>query len=209
MMSSPSDRRQRSSQAGTPGGRSTRNSQARNSPADGPSQSGAQTANTPRNSRASQLASSPLFYQSSPSDANGNISSPLRQGTDSQRTNGSAVNPPSSPLRQETHSQTPYNEGAADGDRTPRASGLLGGESNLECRWRDSVRLISDQNHRPSGTSPVRVLDACCIHNQICVARAAACLSALLEPQGQEQIVEATLTRKYSTEHLARPVELS
>jgi DNA replication licensing factor MCM4 len=127
-MSSPSQRR---SQSGTPR-RSTRSSQAlQSSPANanGPSRNG----NTPRNTRSSQLASSPLFYQSSsPAEGNNNVSSPLRQNTESQsqntRDHGSAA--PSSPLRHMTHSQTSHRASQNDGDRTPRASGgaLIGGK---------------------------------------------------------------------------------
>ncbi|KAI0404851.1 cell division control protein 54 [Xylaria palmicola] len=101
-MSSPTQRRsQRSSAAGTPS-RNTRNSQQ---PA---SQNGA----TPRNSRQSQLASSPLFYQSSPANNNNN------------NNNGAAL--PSSPLGRMAHTQTTES----DGDRTPRASRGLIGESS-------------------------------------------------------------------------------
>ncbi|KAK2593922.1 MCM DNA helicase complex subunit [Conoideocrella luteorostrata] len=114
-MSSPSHRRQRSSQSATPR-RSTRQSQA----------------NTARNTP-SQLASSPIFFQSSSpapgreqdSGANGDVSSPLRQMTDTQSTNGHAATP-SSPLRQMSESQTPRD----DPQRTPRASGALVGESS-------------------------------------------------------------------------------
>ncbi|KAF7517469.1 hypothetical protein G7054_g13799 [Neopestalotiopsis clavispora] len=128
-MSSPSQRR---SQSGTPR-RSTRSSQAaQSSPANGNAANGA----TPRNTRSSQLASSPLFYQSSsPANGNSDVSSPLRQNTESQsqntRANGSAV--PSSPLRNMTHSQTTREESQNDGDRTPRASGngLIGDSSPI------------------------------------------------------------------------------
>ncbi|KAG6041038.1 hypothetical protein E4U41_006128 [Claviceps citrina] len=119
-MSSPSNRRQRSSQAGTPR-RSARQSQA----------------NTPRNP-ASQLASSPLFFQSSPPPAasghpddgpGGNVSSPLRQMSDTQTTNGGGgggAAAPSSPLRQMSDSQSQWD----DPQRTPRASRMLAGESS-------------------------------------------------------------------------------
>jgi len=117
-MSSPSHRRQRSSQSATPR-RSARQSEA---------------AGTPRQS--SQLASSPLFYQSSPAPSgsaqhNGaaeEVSSPLRQMTDSQDTHGNGATP-SSPLRQMTGSQTPTH----DPQRTPRASGGLTG--GTRCNW--------------------------------------------------------------------------
>ncbi|KAG5939381.1 hypothetical protein E4U60_000944 [Claviceps pazoutovae] len=114
-MSSPSNRRTRSSQAGTPR-RSARQSEA----------------NTPRNPPP-QLASSPLFYQSSPPPARDGqddgldamISSPLRQMSNSQTTDGRAVMP-SSPLRQMTDSQSQLD----DPQRTPRASGIFAGESS-------------------------------------------------------------------------------
>lgn len=127
-MSSPAGRRTtRSSQAGTPSNRNTRNSQARSSPA-------AAATGTPRGQRApsSQLQSSPMLYESSPAaDANmGGASSPLRQMSDTQSTQDAlhdADHPmrglaPSSPLAHETQS-------VSAGDRTPRANrGLLGGE---------------------------------------------------------------------------------
>lgn len=121
-MSSPARRSTRSSQAGTPA-RNTRSSQARSSPAPGPSD--AAEAETPRRTRASQLASSPMFYESSPANGGADAapSSPLRQMSNSQTTdNGPA---PSSPLRQQTESQT-----INDGERTPRASGMrIGGRT--------------------------------------------------------------------------------
>ncbi|KAI1372712.1 cell division control protein 54 [Hypoxylon crocopeplum] len=122
-MSSPSSRRQRGSQAGTPG-RSTRNSQApRSSPANGgSSQNGAQNGNTPRNNRPSQLASSPLFFQSSPSNRNDRSSPALRHNTDSQSTNANPDAVPSSPLGRMTDT---------DGDRTPRARSLMGESSPI------------------------------------------------------------------------------
>ncbi|PHH83861.1 hypothetical protein CDD83_2906 [Cordyceps sp. RAO-2017] len=105
-MSSPSNRRQQSSQSATPR-RSTRQS--------------------------SQLASSPLFFQSSPAqgsarqdEANDQVSSPLRQISSSQSTHARGP-APSSPLRQMTDSQTPRDD---DPQRTPRASGLHAGESS-------------------------------------------------------------------------------
>ncbi|KAI1335633.1 cell division control protein 54 [Xylariaceae sp. FL0016] len=100
-MSSPSQRRTRSSQSATP--RSTRSSQAAaSSPAN--RQAASQNGGTPRNNRPSQLASSPLFYQSSPANGNDDVSSPPRMN-DTQSTNG-------------------------DGDRTPRAASGLIGESS-------------------------------------------------------------------------------
>ncbi|PHH75095.1 hypothetical protein CDD82_4597 [Ophiocordyceps australis] len=96
-MSSPSNRRLRSSQSATP----------RRQP--------------------SQLASSPLMFQSSPvaGQDRGDVSSPLRQESDTQSTNGPRV-APSSPLRQMSNSQSQND----DGQRTPRASGALTGESS-------------------------------------------------------------------------------
>jgi DNA replication licensing factor MCM4 len=112
-MSSPTSRRQ------TPR-RSARNSEAPNSsPAANGSQNpqNSQANGTPRSGRGSQLASSPLLYESSPARSrNGNdVSSPLRQMTNSQSTATGAVQP-SSPLRQMSDSQS------LGGDRTPRAS---------------------------------------------------------------------------------------
>ncbi|KAI1430065.1 cell division control protein 54 [Xylaria sp. FL1777] len=119
-MSSPTQRRsQRSSQAGTPS-RNTRSSQ----------QAASQNGTTPRNNRQSQLASSPLFYQSSPANGGNNnnngASSPLRHNTASQSTNNNSAAPPSSPLRHLTNTQSTES----DGDRTPRASRGLIGESS-------------------------------------------------------------------------------
>ncbi|KAI1843330.1 hypothetical protein JX265_007804 [Neoarthrinium moseri] len=127
-MSSPSQRR---SQSGTPR-RSTRSSQAPSSPANANASS--RNGGTPRNTRSSQLASSPLFYQSSsPANGNDDVSSPLRQNTESQNTNANGGAAPSSPLRQRTHSQTTRDESQNDGDRTPRASGsgLIGDSSPI------------------------------------------------------------------------------
>ena len=113
-MSSPSHRRQRSSQSGGTPKRSSRQSEAA----------------TPRNARASQLASSPMFFQSSSpgregSGANQDVSSPLRQMSNSQSTHQQTA-VPSSPLGQMTDSQS------TDGQRTPRASGMAaGGEPYL------------------------------------------------------------------------------
>ncbi|CAI4216551.1 unnamed protein product [Parascedosporium putredinis] len=118
-MSSPSSRRQ------TPR-RSTRNSEApKSSPAPAASQ-GSQAGVTPRATRQSQLASSPLFYQSSSPARRGagqgrDVSSPLQQ--DTQTTGNDASMVPSSPLRQMSDTQSM-------GDRTPRASGNLAGQSS-------------------------------------------------------------------------------
>src|SRR5687768_3390924 len=109
-MSSPGSRRQ------TPR-RSARNSEApRSSPAANGSQN-SQANGTPRATQGSQLASSPLFHEPSParSHKGNDVSSPLRQMTNSQSTANGAVQP-SSPLRQMSDSQS------VGGDRTPRAS---------------------------------------------------------------------------------------
>ncbi|KAI1088854.1 cell division control protein 54 [Rostrohypoxylon terebratum] len=120
-MSSPAGRRTRSSQAGTPR-RSTRNSQVpQSSPANGgPSQNGSQNGNNLAPNPPSQLASSPLFYQSSPAPANDRSSPAIRHNTDSQSTSANSGAVPSSPLRRM----------GSDGDRTPRASRSLMGESS-------------------------------------------------------------------------------
>ncbi|KAK8020797.1 MCM2/3/5 family protein [Apiospora arundinis] len=129
-MSSPSQRRQQASQS-TPR-RSARNSQApQSSPAN--ANPASQTANTPsRPTRSSNLASSPLFYQSSPANGNAEVSSPLGHNTETQSNAGGSA-APSSPLRHMTHSQTTQNESQNDGDRTPRArgSGLVGESSPI------------------------------------------------------------------------------
>ena len=89
-------------------------------------------ASTPRQPRQpSQLVSSPLFYQSSPAPAAGDgadepmadVSSPLRQMTNSQSTHVTNGHAPSSPLRQMTDTQSV----GGDDQRTPRASGGLAG----------------------------------------------------------------------------------
>lgn len=111
----------------SPARRSTRSSrQTPSSPAPGPSNAAQDASQTPRRTRASQLASSPMFYdQSSPADNNPAPSSPLRQMSNSQSTNNGPT--PSSPLRQQSETQS-----VNDGDRTPRASGLaIGGMSYL------------------------------------------------------------------------------
>lgn len=128
-MSSPAPRRsQRNSQSATPS-RSLRSSQPPRSspaPAEASSQNGSKNG-TPRQARASQLASSPMFFQSSPANGNGSAagapSSPLRQMSNTQSTDTHAA--PSSPLRHMTDTQSVSN-----GDRTPRASGGLIGESS-------------------------------------------------------------------------------
>ncbi|KAK6842078.1 DNA replication licensing factor mcm4 [Apiospora arundinis] len=129
-MSPPSQRRQQASQS-TPR-RSARNSQApQSSPAN--ANPASQTANTPsRPTRSSNLASSPLFYQSSPANGNAEVSSPW-DITRRRRAMLAVVPPPSSPLRHMTHSQTTQNESQNDGDRTPRArgSGLVGESSPI------------------------------------------------------------------------------
>lgn len=110
----------------SPAKRSTRSSQARSSPAPAAENAASEASQTPRQTRASALASSPMFYASSPANgsaANAAPSSPLRQMSNSQSTkNGAAA---SSPLRQQTESQSMNG-----GDRTPRANGLaIGGTS--------------------------------------------------------------------------------
>ncbi|KAK4659269.1 MCM DNA helicase complex subunit [Podospora pseudocomata] len=95
--------------------RSTRSSQAaQSSPA-------AENSRTPRQTRTSALASSPMVYDSS--SPNNAPSSPLHQMSNTQSTAGN--NAASSPLRQQTETQS-------TGDRTPRASGrgLLVGDSS-------------------------------------------------------------------------------
>ncbi|KAK0618040.1 MCM2/3/5 family-domain-containing protein [Bombardia bombarda] len=123
-MSSPANRRStRSSQSATPG-RAARSSQARSSPAPAGQPDAQERATaTPRQTRASQLASSPLFYQSSPANGANGASSPLRQMSNTQSTASLPGNNPSSPLRQQTETQSA-------GDRTPRASGALIRESS-------------------------------------------------------------------------------
>ncbi|KAH6610489.1 cell division control 54 [Trichoderma cornu-damae] len=137
-MSSP-NRRQRGSQSATPR-RSTRQSQA----------------GTPR--QPAQLVSSPLFYQSSPApnqgvdEVMGDVSSPLRQMSNSQSTQPTNGPAPSSPLRQMTDTQST----SGDGQRTPRASGGLAGESS-PIRYEPSSspgrtpRLHSDLRSESSG----------------------------------------------------------
>ncbi|KAL2176019.1 MCM2/3/5 family-domain-containing protein [Thermothelomyces heterothallicus CBS 202.75] len=126
-MSSPAKRSTRSS--ATPR-RATRSSQQQqqqqqqlqqSSPAAGPSNRPTAAERTPRQTRSSQLASSPLFYQSSsPAPGADRPSSPLRQMSNSQST---ANHAPSSPLRQQTETQSA-------GDRTPRPSARLIGDSS-------------------------------------------------------------------------------
>ncbi|KAM7219317.1 MCM2/3/5 family domain containing protein [Rhypophila decipiens] len=121
MSSPPPNRRStRSSQAGTPRGRSTRSSQAaRSSPAPaGPSDAAAAT---PRQTRGSQLASSPLFYQSSSPAPGRNQQNRNNQNNESQDTDA--------PLRHQTETQSTETQNT--GDRTPRVSGSgLIGESS-------------------------------------------------------------------------------
>lgn len=131
-MSSPSKRSTRSSTAGGTPRRSTRNNPDadRSTPAPADEEAQQRLAETPRTTRRSQLASSPLFYESSPAQsangrrnapANGDVSSPLRNMSNSQST---AAGPaPSSPLRQDIDTQS-----TGDGDRTPRASGMMRGK---------------------------------------------------------------------------------
>ena len=108
-MSSPGHRRQRSSQSATP----RRASQRKAIPSSPPDAAAAQLQNEAASSqgngngtpRRAAPSSSPMNYRSSPADL-------ARVSRDV-----------SSPLRQMTNTQT------EDGDRTPRASGLLGGKS--------------------------------------------------------------------------------
>ncbi|CAK7267082.1 MCM DNA helicase complex subunit [Sporothrix epigloea] len=136
------------------GRRPTRSSQARSSPA---------ASGTPRGARAppSQLQSSPMFYESSPAAvANmGGPSSPLRQMSDSQSTQGHlhadrlmrnvAV---SSPLAHETQS-------VSAGDRTPRASrgGLMGESSPIRYESSSPDRHLGFQSDLRSESSALFV----------------------------------------------------
>ena len=112
-MSSPSHRRQRSSQSGTPKRTSQRNS-SQALPSSPPDPAAAQLQNEAASSEGGKTprrgvpSSSPRNYRSSPADiARANRERDV-----------------SSPLRQMTNTQT-----TGDGDRTPRASasGLIGG----------------------------------------------------------------------------------
>lgn len=198
-MSSPSKRR---SQSGTPR-RSTRSSQA---PQSSPAKASSQNVNTLRNAPPSQLASSPLFYQSSsPAPDNADVSSPLRQNTESQsqnpRANGSAV--PSSPLRQMTHSQTPRGSVSSqnDGDRTPRASGSrpVGGT------WSRQTSGMALTNPRlTSQTLPLLDMRLALVQadlfilSQISEAKAVTFSSALLPRLEHDTAEEVISTRKPS-----------
>ncbi|KAK3383312.1 MCM2/3/5 family-domain-containing protein [Lasiosphaeria ovina] len=148
-MSSPSKRLSR-------GSRSSRNSQPRSSPAPaGPSGSDpAEGLNaTPRQTRGSALASSPLFFQSSPASNPNAVSSPLRQMSNSQSTASRLNNAPSSPLRQQTDTQS-------TGDRTPRASGtgLLGESSPIRYEASSSPgRNLTQQSDLRSESSALFV----------------------------------------------------
>ena len=153
-MSSPAPRRsQRNSQSATPS-RSLRSSQPPRSspaPAEASSQNGSKNG-TPRQARASQLASSPMFFQSSPANGNGSAagapSSPLRQMSNTQSTDTHAA--PSSPLRHMTDTQSVSN-----GDRTPRASGgLIGGKASLSALLPRLDVLTQRQSLHPSAMSP-------------------------------------------------------
>lgn len=84
------------------------------------------------------MVSSPLFYQSSPAPSQGmdevmgDVSSPLRQMSNSQNTQNASGPAPSSPLRQMTDTQSTNG----DGNRTPRASGgLAGGKASDDVSW--------------------------------------------------------------------------
>ncbi|PMD15948.1 MCM-domain-containing protein [Hyaloscypha hepaticicola] len=112
-MSSPSHRRRRSSQSGTPKRTSQRNSSAL--PSSPPDPAAVQLQNEAASSqggtpRRGVPSSSPMNYRSSPADiARANRERDV-----------------SSPLRQMTNTQT-----TGDGDRTPRASGLIGESSPI------------------------------------------------------------------------------
>ncbi|CAK7242992.1 MAG: MCM DNA helicase complex subunit [Sporothrix thermara] len=143
-MSSPGGRRTtRSSQAGTPGSRNTRSSQARNSPA---------VAGTPRGAplSSSQLQSSPVYYESpsaADADMDGGPSSPLRQMSNSQSTQGlleadqpmGGMAAATSPLAHETQS-------VSAGDRTPRAS--RGGGGGMGIGGSSPIRYLSSSPGR-------------------------------------------------------------
>ncbi|KXJ96019.1 MCM2/3/5 family-domain-containing protein [Microdochium bolleyi] len=144
-MSSPSQRR------------STRSSQARSSPA--PSGSGAsQGARTPRATRTSQLASSPLFYQSSPANGASQASSPpVVDNGDQSSAAGTPGALPSSPLRHFSNSQS-TNSQRNDGDRTPRAShGLLGESSPIRYESSSPGRALHPNSDLRSDSSALFV----------------------------------------------------
>ncbi|KAL3417398.1 MCM2/3/5 family protein [Phlyctema vagabunda] len=135
-MSSPSHRRQRSSQS-TP--RRAPRSHAPSSPTDPSDQlqeeaASSQRNETPSNSRAPPPASSPMFFESSPGNAN------------------RGIRDVSSPLRQMTNSQTTQQNGESQsqGDRTPRASGqLLAGSSPIHYAS-SSIGGDTPANRQPS-----------------------------------------------------------
>lgn len=118
-MSSPTHRRQKSSQSGTPR-RSAQRKPSQALPSSPPDASAAQLHSEAASSqndgtpRRAPPSSSPMNYRSSPADA---------ARLDRERE-------VSSPLRQMTNTQT-----TQDGDRTPRASGsgLLGGMLSNQC----------------------------------------------------------------------------
>ena len=197
-MSSPSQRRTRNSQSATPR-RSARTSQApQSSPANGSAPS--QAVSTPRNTRSSQLASSPLFYQSSP--ANDGPSSPLRHNTESQsQSHADPGAAPSSPLRHMTNSQTTRNESQNDGDRTPRASGapLVGGMYlPAVASTRRETQLTPWQSLLPFDMSPAPARDEPWVLNPTCGAKAAISLWVPGTRQGPGAVDEATSTRRSS-----------
>jgi hypothetical protein len=107
-MSSPGHRRQRSSQSATPKRSSQRNAVASSPPDPAASQLQNEAASSQKNStpRRAPPSSSPMNYRSSPAElarANRDVSSPLRQMSNTQTTQ--------------------------DGDRTPRPSGLITGKN--------------------------------------------------------------------------------
>lgn len=176
----------------SPARRSTRSSQARSSPAPGAVDAAPDASQTPRQSRAAQLASSPMFFESSPANggaANAAPSSPLRQMSNSQSTtnNGAAA---SSPLRQQTASQS-----VNDGDRTPRASGLaIGG---MYCLYLNPPSVVFSlnkmQSPRRSATIPARALAT---NRPTCEVRQVDSLSTLLGSRtGQDVVISTPNTR--------------
>ncbi|PMD60635.1 MCM-domain-containing protein [Hyaloscypha bicolor E] len=137
-MSSPSHRRQRSSQSGTPKRTSQRNSSAL--PSSPPDPAAAQLQNEASSSAGGKTprrgvpSSSPMNYRSSPADiARANRERDV-----------------SSPLRQMTNTQT-----TGDGDRTPRASasGLIGESSPIRYASSSSPAPRQQTNNLHSDSS--------------------------------------------------------
>ncbi|KAF4975887.1 hypothetical protein FZEAL_7360 [Fusarium zealandicum] len=138
-MSSPSQRRTRNSQSATPR-RTARDSE---------------TNETPRASNGqAEQPSSPLFYQSSSPGRSGHnglpgeVSSPLRQMTNSQSTRARS-DIPSSPLRQMTDTQSDI-----DPERTPRATpAYTGGSSPIRYDPSSSPGRLRHQSELRSESS--------------------------------------------------------